>query len=490
MTVIAKSEYTYRDLCDFARRFNQIELLTRIAQAAVALPVEGADNPAYRRTPPWALAALAKASIMHGNPYRTRSASPKDVTIGCAIYNNINITTHRPNDPALNLLVRMAYEQFPWRQLSQEDLARVESLFDGYSGRKQLGVLDEAAVSELLGAPVKVAVRVAIMLIGIAKYTGGFFDLALLDRDDFTKILKVLPREQIESVINTSLVTDFADFKKRAAGAPPLANLEQYMFNPLTARPLLRLDDGRLLAPVPQLIASRLSPIELYYEGLKRWGTPFTRDMGDLLEDYVGRQLRSLPDVTVHAEIVYGGKTGKEKKSVDWIVVFDDLVLLVEVKSTRLKAGARAGAAETQKAVATTLSEAFEQIDCTHQLILDGVEQFSHLPIDRPYLGLVATLDPWYITNSTFARDFLHQPQIPSLIGSVGNLEALVAVGQRRSASEILQLITGDTEMSTWDLDASLSGFCEPTDSNPILEAIRKTYRFSPASDGSPADTR
>jgi hypothetical protein len=61
----AGGDYSYRQFCDYARRFNQVGLLTEVARAALALPA-GAAGPRYRRTPPWALAALAKASICRG----------------------------------------------------------------------------------------------------------------------------------------------------------------------------------------------------------------------------------------------------------------------------------------------------------------------------------------------------------------------------------------------------------------------------------------
>ena len=44
--------YSYREFCDYARRFNQVDLLTGIARAALALPGTGAADPRYRRTPP------------------------------------------------------------------------------------------------------------------------------------------------------------------------------------------------------------------------------------------------------------------------------------------------------------------------------------------------------------------------------------------------------------------------------------------------------
>jgi hypothetical protein len=485
VTTAVKSEYSYREFCDYARRFNQVELLAAIARTAIALPDDWAQKPKFRRTPPWSLAALAKASIMHGNRHRSTPVRPGNVPDGCAIYSNPTMEELKiaGSDPVFNFLVRTAYEQFPCQEAVYHELARAEAFFNGYSGRKELEVVNEAALIELFGAPVREAVGAAFVLWVSTTFNGGFFDPAWLGQDDFAEILQEVPREHVESVVATSFATDIDGFKQMAVGAPILPGLERYTFNPLTARPLLRLDDGRFLAPVPQLIMHRLSPIEQYYEGVGRlrWGEAFTRDLGELLEDYIGRQLKTLPGVAVHAEILYGGKRKNEKRSVDWIVVFDDLVLLVDAKATRLAAAPRAGAEETKSRVSKALSYGFEQIDRTHQLILDGADGFSQLPTDRPFVGLVATLDPWYVTNSGFARDFLHQPRIPALVGSVRSIEMLVAFGQRRPASEPLKVISGDFEMSTWDFGTSLARFVKPTDANPILDAAWETFPFNPA---------
>jgi hypothetical protein len=47
-------EYTYKEFSDYARRFNQQELLTAVAQRAATLPGDAGEMP-YRATPPWAL---------------------------------------------------------------------------------------------------------------------------------------------------------------------------------------------------------------------------------------------------------------------------------------------------------------------------------------------------------------------------------------------------------------------------------------------------
>lgn len=479
MNTVEPTGFTYRQFCDEVRRFDQVQMLTGIARIAITLPEDPGDQ-RYQRTPPWTLAALAKASICHGNAYRSTQVLPTDIARLCWMYQNIN--PDELGDPALNplfnSLLRIAYEQFPYQESAYEELARVEAFFAGYSGRKRLEVLDEAGVTELLGAPTGPAVGVAMMLHASAMINNGFFDPAWLDQKNFADVLSILPREHIESVVNESFATDIAGFRRLAESAPPLANLERYMFNPLTARPFLRLADGRLIAPVPQLIARRLSPIELYYPGIQRWNQPFTRDLGELFEDYVGRQLRTLPGATVYSEIKYGPK--KEKKdSIDWIAVFPGLVLLVEAKASRLVAAARAGGKNAQQAVAETLNEALIQIERTYQAINDGAAGFSEIPTDRPFVGLVATLDSAYMANTPLARDFLYQARLPTLIGSVRELESLVAVGQRLPASEVLKQITDDPEMRTSMLGSALQRFQDDKYDNPILDAAFDSYPFS-----------
>lgn len=143
----------------------------------------------------------------------------------------------------------------------------------------------------------RTAVAVALILSASAKNNSGFFDPTLLDQPSFARVLAVVSKNDILSVIDAVFAGDIEQFKQQAKEAPPLPYLERYLFNPLTARPLLRMGDGRLIAPVMHTIGRKLSPIELYYLGVKRSGSAFARDMGKLQEDYIGRQLATLPGV-------------------------------------------------------------------------------------------------------------------------------------------------------------------------------------------------
>jgi hypothetical protein len=57
-------------------------------------------------------------------------------------------------------------------------------------------------------------------------------------------------------------------------------------------------------------------------------------------------------------------------------------------------------------------------------------------------------------------------------------LEHLVAIGQRRSAAQVLAEIIGDTERRTWDLSTALQHYAADGDDNPILHATWDQYPF------------
>ncbi|HXL19367.1 MAG TPA: hypothetical protein VN961_17770, partial [Streptosporangiaceae bacterium] len=125
-----------------------------------------------------------------------------------------------------------------------------------------------------------------------------------------------------------------------------------------------------------------------------------------------------------------------------------------------------------------TLGKAFDQINRTYRAIRASVPEFSAIPADRPILGLVTTLDPWYMANSGLARTLLPTPEIPTMVASARALEHLIAIGQRQPAAPILAEILGDQEQRTWDLANALTHYTDQGDSNPILRHAWELYPF------------
>jgi hypothetical protein len=286
MATGAAREYSHAEFNSFVRRFNQEAMLMAVARRALSLPKRrGVDTRGDKRfvaTPPWALAAVAKASIIHGNAYRRVLPRERDVVMACHMYNNLAPDELRQPDlnSAFAILTRMAYEQFPYYEQGLPELARPGAFFDDYSGRKRLEVITPQSMRELVGANMVTATGIVMMLGAATEFNLGFFEPAWLNQTNFAELLAVLPRKEILAVVDSVFAWDMDEFRREnaeAAAKTPLPHLDRYAFNPLTSRPFVRLPNGRLIAPVPQLIPRRLTPLELYYVGLGRWKTAFTR---------------------------------------------------------------------------------------------------------------------------------------------------------------------------------------------------------------------
>lgn len=477
----AAPKWTYKDFVDHVRRFNQESVLDAVVTAALTLPRRMDDDfRRYQRTPPWALAAVVKASLCNGNPHRSTPMREQDLIMACHMHNNLHPEEldHPHLGSPLAIMVRSGYEQFPYQESMFEEMARAEAFFNGYTGHKPLTVITDERLAKVLGAPVREAAGVALLLHAGAEKNGGFFDPAWLDQSNFTPVLDALPREAILEVVKTSFATDVAGFRKLAAEAPAVPLLDQYLFNPLMARPFIRRKDGRLIAPVPQLISRRMSPLEWYYAGIHEWGTDFAIDLGYLFEDYVGRQFATVPGVSVEPEVEYH-RSKDRMDTTDWFIVLDDVVLLVEAKAGILPAAGRAGDNSLTTMMTRTVGKGIKQINRTHALIQSGAPEVAHIPNDRPILGIVATLDPWYMANSFFGRKVLPACDVPVSVCSARDIEFLVSIGQRTAVGPILTEIISDSDRSTWSLGIALKPYRLADDRNPLLDQAWKQYPFS-----------
>jgi hypothetical protein len=176
----AAREYSLDEFNSFVRRFNQDAMLMAVAQRALSLPnrpgIDGQGDKRFAATPPWALAAVARASIVHGNAHRRAVPRERDVIIACHMHNNLAAEELR--QPNLNsgfaILTRLAYEQFPYYEQGLPVLGRPTAFFDDYSGRKALGVISPESMKDLVGANMVTATGIVIMLGTSAAVNSGF----------------------------------------------------------------------------------------------------------------------------------------------------------------------------------------------------------------------------------------------------------------------------------------------------------------------------
>jgi hypothetical protein len=304
---------TYSDFLQRVRRHRPSDLLIALADTSIRLFHQEAWI-ADRVRLPWAIAAAAKASIVAGNEYRTPGVSDKDVVQICAAYNALDTPlVDDPNDARETVgafLVRTSYEQFPYQQSHFEEISRLGALFETVEAL-ETEILDRALIERVLGCSLEEFVVAGFVLATSTQANTGFFDPewpAL--REGPHAIDPHFSIDTVRQVFEQQFLADFeqirADAKKTEQ---PDIRLRHHEFNPLVGRPFVTLPDGRHIAPQPHFVFQRLSPSALYYAAVEVLDTEqakaFTRDIGLVCEDYVGRQLRLIPNATVSPEISY-----------------------------------------------------------------------------------------------------------------------------------------------------------------------------------------
>lgn len=307
------------------------------------------------------------------------------------------------------------------------ELGRAAAMLTQTTGTREARCLRPGWEEELLGTSLSHYVGIAQLLWASAVHCAGRFDPASLEAPGAERICAEIPASTILSVAGKHFVTDTAAFRQANEQAQVTSDrlLRRYEYNPLRTTPLVKGYGPGLLAPVSQLVAAKASPLGIYYTGVARFGNAFAQDLGDLFEGYVGRQLGLLPEAAVLPEITYGQN---RSLSVDWIVVTEELVLLVEVKSVRPTAHLRLATERRVKELQRMLGRAYEQIDNTAALIASGRKEFAQVPTDRPVQGLIVTMEPFHIVNAPLQRPFLPATTVPVTVCSISELEDMVTI--------------------------------------------------------------
>jgi hypothetical protein len=380
---------------------------------------------------PWALAAIAHESL--GAIESGRLASSADVDRLCGLYADLDDPiTASPEASVDKFFVRLGFEQFPWQVSEFEELSRSRALLvEAAATVPAAKSLSTSAWQEHLGCTLEEFIDVGFFLFVWAAKHEGYVDLSFMDLEHFGPVLERFPRERVERLLSTHMAGAPAQLQLMESNRITEENVLEHRFNPLTARPLVRMRDGRLLAPHPLLILQRLGVNGLYYD---RAGEPgFTDQLGEVFERYVGSHLELINGATIHSEIALGKRDGK---SVDYIVLLPRLTLLVEVKASRLTERARAGLDDLDTDRARTLGKAQSQIDRTYELARGGHPLLAFIPPDLPVRGLIVTLEPYWNAMSGFGPD--HSGAVRSVTASIREVERFCAASQEHDLSQSL----------------------------------------------------
>jgi hypothetical protein len=381
---------------------------------------------------PWALVEVARECIVHGVE-TGRPASVDDVARLCSLYVHLEDPLSESSNASIDqFLVRVGFEQFRWGISEFEEISRSRALLVEAAAHvpTAASAFSDAAWQEVLGCSVAEFIDVGFFLYVWAAQHEGWVDLGYLDLPHFGPVLDLYPRERVMDVLERRLAATPAQLRSMDSKATVPDNVKEHRFNPLNARPLVRMRDGRLLAPHPLLILHRLGVSGLYYDRVHDSG--FTDQLGLVLESYVGMNLSLVAGAQVHCN----PDLGRDGKSVDFIVVLSEVTLLVEVKATRLTELARAGLDRLHEDRERTIDKAYAQIERAHRLVLGGHERLSFVPTDRPFRGLVVTLEAYWLATSGFAPT--RSGSVHTNVVSLRELEQFCAAAQTLDVNAVL----------------------------------------------------
>lgn len=474
-----RKSVSFEEFRQVVRRFRPTDLLPALAQ----LSLVGGEPPfkgnLLSSAPPWATALAARESVLWGNEHRSAKVTGDSLRVIINAHNDIYEGDPAPDaGGVLDIITRLAYEQFPYQESVFEEVTRSHALMVEGATEIPIEVLDDAAWNSLLGAPLGEVVGATFFLQVAANSNNGWFDYAFLDLEDLQPLYDLWPRSVIEARAD-QLSASFDDFKAAYEAVPhPPAGYERYAYNPLVRRPFLRMPNGRLLAPQPRLILRTVSPGAIYYRGMDEFGQAFSRDLGHLTEHYVGKQLRAVePSPELHPEVVY--RAGKDEvKSADWFLVLPSAVIMFEVKSARFGLLDRAAFGGYQDKVKTLLNKAIQQLERSSKAIDDGNPLFAHIPNDRPRVGVVVTGEPYYLANSHWTRDLLSDARFPTLTASLRDIELLAGLPLHEVEEQLVR-IANDPDRSTWSLSTALDKATGTR--SPVLQRAWDAYPWPEA---------
>lgn len=437
---------------------------------------------------PWALAEVARVSLAYGNEHGrpTTAETVAECSMLFAGLGDADLAA-QVEGAVQRFFLRLTLEQLDYQRPLLHEMARSAALLTQTPPAKTMSVIQGDWECSLFGGTLSEFAGAGQLMFYGCRPNAGRFNPTWLSQPNFDPICEILDADLMRHLFATNFTTTRYEFRV-ANGRPEPSENRRYTYNPLMATPVITDAGNDWLIPVPALLARRMTTSGIYYAGMRKWGSAFSTDLGDLFQQYVGRNLGLLPDGVVLAEF----KPGHDNvDSIDWFVVLPEVVLLVEVKSTRPTEAVRRGTLDASDAM-KQLRKGYEQIVRDDALIAEDQPDFAHLPRDRPRVGLIVTMEDFHVVNSGFHKP-MWQPNVvgdlPVLVTSIGELEHLVTVSDTTPGRLLLDHLSAP-ELNGHSVKSALVGHAHRR--NPVIDAGWSSYpwhRLKDVDSDRPAET-
>jgi len=382
-----------------------------------------------------------------------------------ALVNNVS-TIHnpvddiQPSDPKealFSIMVRLAYQQFPFQEGIHNVLPRHILLYLYSKVQSPAIKLDNEAFRQF-GLHIQ-----EYMTIGLAFYAASLkhtvFPRSFIENTLVEGMKKYLTPEKVEIFLSRTSA-DFNTFRDMCI--QEIENYPKggtYRFNPLFDRPIIVRKDGRFCIPVPMLVPYVITK-GLYYDFLDFFsseaGNLFADWFGHAFEHYGGLLLKHTFDkLNVFPEPVY---SKEHKRGPDWTIIQGNSAIVFEFRSGRLnkKAKIYGDYADIATLVKRNIIEPLTKFP---EKIADIRSGLTGIPSDGnlEFFPCIVTYEPLY-SNQLF-HDIIRQemkrdgiPEFDFELMSIEDLELLLSWATYESPFDFLRAKRENPEWKAMDV--------------------------------------
>lgn len=397
--------------------------------------------------------ALLAMIVLQNHPWsHPRKPSPEEFTV---LANNVS-SIESPIEKAelvrkvpkkeelVSILVRLAYQQFPFQE-------------DGYHAlpRHLLLYLDTHVPSPPIDPDLTLLNKTGLSIkdfitIGIAFYATALeysaFDRKLVENTPISTLQPYVKPEKVTAFLSMA-AADFATFRNLCLQeVQQFPNAGLYRFNPLFDRPIIIRKDGLLCVPVPLLLLYVVTK-GLYYDFLDKFsganGNPFSEWFGHAFEQYGGLLLSdAFGCENVFGEPVYGKS---ERAGPDWTVTQGNTAIIFEFRSGRLNKRAKTYGdyEEIVELLERNVLETLKKIPIKIKDLKSGAAGISLSGVTE-YIPCVVTYEPLYsheLFLDVITRELRNRnvPEFDFELMSIEDLEWLLAWATYEKPVEFIQ---------------------------------------------------
>jgi len=429
---------TWGEFKSAIRLVDRDSLLVQAAAATATIARDGIpDGWARLGMSAWNIADVARTAIAWGGFQRPEANIE---TLGRLCNLNVQLADESASTDAdsretlVRIITRLFFQQFPGQRSALAEVARTILLF-GSAAEYPQGFVPEAMSQgwfEALSGGLTIDDYVgSVFLVSVgAQNNSGGFSLEWLDGPQFQELEGVVSPDALRLTFTEHLLTTASEFKTTNRRFQDLLPPPQkrFAFNPLADKPFIGGIGTIPIAPWVQAIIAKAFPPAVYHLALPSLGEGFTHDLGKVFQHYVGRQLDLVEGQRqVHPEVRYGSRRARTD-SCDWFLDLPGLLVLIECKARQPVESLRTGGTEWLDSVVGSIGKGITQLNRSNRDIPSLRAEGLQIDATKPRVGLMVTLEPFYLNQNRFLREELPKAEFPIGVVSVSELESLVVL--------------------------------------------------------------